>query len=351
MKYLIALTICALFITLYSFQSSCVFSSSEKCLFKKIVSIKTKRIEYWIPNSASNIIDKIQVAPPTIVTHLNIAKSIEGLKPNVLPYSPTPEQMESIKKSASSIPKIVSDLAHSSIQGIFLVENLGSTGYTEYILDEYDNPTSSFIAIDVGMFKNSTANIWASWKLNSVFKSEENKSINLKIEEPQDDNFGNAFQFILLHEIGHAISLNKYVHPNWDLPPRDTSPHYRFKFFHQSWHVDKIKNRYLHKNNSIGDLGIFPLSFYNTATIELSSATKIYETLFNSNFPTLYATVSPSEDWADSFAAYVHQILLKKPYSIYIKSANQRIPYFNCFQSRTCQKKVRIIESLIGIKN
>ena len=69
----------------------------------------------------------------------------------------------------------------------------------------------------------------------------------------------------------------------------------------------------------------------------------IYTNLEKTSFPTLYAATSIWDDYADSFANYVHVNILKKPWEVRIYKDNKLIKMIkHCWE----EKKVSIKEGL-----
>jgi hypothetical protein len=74
-----------------------------------------------------------------------------------------------------------------------------------------------------------------------------------------------------------------------------------------------------------------------------------YARLKNTNFPSLYAATTPGDDFAESFASYVHVVLMHRPWQITI-TRNDAVAYvFNaCWGETRCAEKQRILERLLG---
>jgi len=67
------------------------------------------------------------------------------------------------------------------------------------------------------------------------------------------------------------------------------------------------------------------------------------------NYPTLYAATSPWEDFADSFAHYMHCVRQGKPYEIRIR--DEGIPdavFTPCWDDTRCRAKRAFLEKVAG---
>jgi len=75
-----------------------------------------------------------------------------------------------------------------------------------------------------------------------------------------------------------------------------------------------------------------------------------YSKLKLSNLVTLYSVTSPGDDFAESFASYVHSEILKKPWKIVIQKKNQTIEFQLCFHEKRCQEKTDFLKKLLSSK-
>ena len=78
---------------------------------------------------------------------------------------------------------------------------------------------------------------------------------------------------------------------------------------------------------------------------------KTYINLEKTNFPTLYAATHPADDWAESFASYVHSVLMKKPFNIKIKDTKNPEIYINfklCWGKPRCANKEVFLAWMLG---
>ena len=72
-----------------------------------------------------------------------------------------------------------------------------------------------------------------------------------------------------------------------------------------------------------------------------------YKKWAESNFATLYAATNPFDDFAESFANYVHTVVLKKPWQIKIKTTSQDIVITDCWAEVRCARKKALLEELL----
>ena len=56
--------------------------------------------------------------------------------------------------------------------------------------------------------------------------------------------------------------------------------------------------------------------FYFGPKLEASQMRLVYQSLEQSTFPTLYAATHPADDFAESFASYVHVVMMGRDYEV-----------------------------------
>ena len=74
-----------------------------------------------------------------------------------------------------------------------------------------------------------------------------------------------------------------------------------------------------------------------------------YAALEKTNFPTLYAATNPFDDFAESFASYVHTVLMRKPFAVRIyRDGRLEKEYGSCWDQPRCAEKRKILEGLLA---
>lgn len=257
-----------------------------------------------------------------------------------------------IRLALTELPTAVKDLVNERLAGIFLVENLGGTAYSDYILDSSGTPVAAFVILDTKVLLKRTANSWATWKEASPFSISDKTNILAKIEIPSQDNRKNAIQYIILHELGHVASIGRDFHPYWGISPKSIKNEENYPFLHQSWRINRTKNSF----ESIFDHQIMSkrrdIVYYFGARLGAEDIPSMYRMLINTNFVTLYAATNPYDDWAESFATYVHSVLMGKPFSVEIREGRTVVETFSlCWGTERCRKKEAILSKLLRVPN
>ena len=122
-----------------------------------------------------------------------------------------------------------------------------------------------------------------------------------------------------------------------------------FPFFQLSWNVDRVNNQFVTAFDAA-----FPqrkdVVYYFGARIAADQMVATYDNLERTNFATLYAVTSPGDDFAESFASYVHTVLMKKPFAIRIYQHGKLVKvYRSCWDEARCAEKRKLIERFLNI--
>jgi hypothetical protein len=286
-------------------------------------------------------------APDVLVEALALDNIANGFPEKPRAARPSEGFMADVRAAIDELPAAVKRIIGPELAGIYFVEQLGGTGFTNRIRDA-QGPVGAFIALDVAVLEKFRANDWATWKESSPFRPDGAFALRARIEEPHADNRRNAIQYILLHELGHVLSVRAKVHPDWTIRPKDAPPATEYPFFRLSWRIDRERDRF----ESVFDPD-FPLrkdvAYYVGAKIAAKDMAAAYDQLEKTNFPTLYAATHPGDDFAEAFASYVHVVLMKKPFAVEILERGRVVKvYLPCWEEARCAAKRRILERLLG---
>jgi len=307
----------------------------------------TRKLAYWQGALAKPVTERIGPAPAELVEYLTLDNIINGYanKPRAAILSA--EFISDVRNAFAEIPVPVQRLLAQKLAGIYFVEDLGGSGFTEQIYAA-SKPVAGYIVLDVSVLQNRTANNWATWKENSPFMASPDFKLNAIIEEASQDNRKQAIQYILLHELGHVLDIDGNINPNWNTAPKDANTIANYPFFHLSWKISKDNNRY----ETVFDQS-FPqrkdVVYYFGAKLPATEMGHVYETLEHTNFTTLYAAKNPHDDFAEAFVTYVHTVLMGKPFEITLSSGGKISKvYKSCWTEERCAAKRKILEHLLN---
>jgi len=322
--------------------------TDKACAHRAMKNHAVARIAAWKTALSMPVGDRIGPASPQLVEYINLDNILNGYPERPRAARPDAALLADVKGAIADLPPEIWNLFRERLVGLYFVAGLGGTGYTEYVFDRSSKPVAAFVVFDAAVLARQTANAWATWKENTPFRSAAGYKLRARIESDRDDNRRNAIQYILLHELGHVLSVGTDLHPPWNIRPRDVARSMKYPFFDLSWKIDRKADKY----RSLFDAA-FPeranTVYYFGAKLSAADMMPAYARLKNTNFPALYAATTPGDDFAESFASYVHVVLMHRPWQITI-TRNDAVAYvFNaCWGETRCAEKQRILERLLG---
>lgn len=322
-------------------------SDGRECLLAAMRAHPAKGAAFWKAVQARPMDERLGPAPPELVDYLHLDNAANGFPEKPRASRPSAEFMADMRGAIADLPPAVRRAFDSTFAGVWLVDDLGGTGFTDLFVDAADRPAGGYIVLDAAVLGKFTANDWATWKENTPFKPGGGWTLEARIEDPAGNDRRGAIRYILLHELGHVLSINRDVHPRWDMPARDVPESARHPFFDLSWTIDRREGLYASRFDAD-----FParrsIVYYLGAKLAAADMAPAYDALRKTNFPTLYAATSPGDDFAESFVSYVHTVLLKRPWEITVrKDGKVAATYRNCWEEPRCAAKRRILESLL----
>jgi hypothetical protein len=270
------------------------WASESEGLFAKNL---PKRIPNWRNRSYS--LDPLRLK---VLTEVN---TIDGV--DEIPESSKEKAKFDLILQNLNFPKPVESILEEYIYGIYFIKGLGSTGLTSFVIDESKNTVGGIIYLDTDLI-TLPGNDWASYKDNTVFHSNTNERLSVQISD--ENRMEDTLKFILLHELGHIVSVIKNQVPSFQAEFRDFS---KFPLFKDVW---------ITETESLYDHTFFPerskIKFYNKTPVMqiFPEGLSIYRKLKNSAFVSLYAATNGDDTFAEAFAQYVFVVLEKKKYKI-----------------------------------
>ena len=322
-------------------------AGDKPCLMKAIKAHPVRTVAYWKAALALPVAERIGPAPPELVEYLHLDNALNGFPEKPRASRLAQDFLADVHGAIADMPPAVRRVFSDTFAGVWFVDDLGGTGFTDMLRDGKDQPVGGYVVLDAAVLGKFTANAWATWKENSPFKPAQGWKLEARIEEAARDDRRGAIRYILLHELGHVLSINRDIHPRWDQRPNDVPAGARFPFYDLSWTIDRKDDRYVSKFD-----GDFPMRrsvvYYLGAKLEASDITPAYDSLGKTNFPTLYAATSPGDDFAESFVSYVHTVLMKRPWEItMLHDGKVAKTYRTCWEEARCAAKRKILEALL----
>jgi hypothetical protein len=297
---------------------------SQKELSEKLAKSQIRTAEYWGTDWKNRpLAQRLASAPQPLVDYILMDNQLNGFEERPSAAGPTAVFQRVLAGLLDELTPPVRALAEKNIIGVFLVSDLGGTGYTESVQESDGKIRQAFIVLDRDLLMRRQANDWASWKENSFFaKDESNIRVSLTIEEKNRDSIENAIRYILLHELGHALAVAGCMHPSWNDPLDQKVSNFAFVGLGWEWKDDRLASKYL---NLFPDQPLVHAYGFDQSGLPRGRAPEIYECLARTSYPSLQASTSVFEDFAETFATYQHVVRAGRPWRVEIKSSGDKI--------------------------
>ncbi|MDV6237473.1 hypothetical protein CH379_017705 [Leptospira ellisii] len=293
----------------------------------------TKAERYSETGTWETRISALDSAERDFIRELN---KIDGFEDSPEPETDPEPWKDRLRTVRSRLPESVNSILDRSLLKVILCRNLGGTGVTGFVYDK-NGPVGGIVFLDSGML-NRNANDWITRKENSAFRSR-GIELSVEIEKKTENDVEAALEYILLHELGHIISVQRKIVPDFRNRNRDFSG---FEFSSGIWSTETA---------SFFDPE-FPqrkrIKFYAEQPLDLASDWEsIYPILFSTPFPTLYSAMNGDDFFAESFVSYVHTILQKKIWRLTIRQNGKKTFVMeNGISERRCKKQKEFLDRL-----
>lgn len=327
-------------------RSPCRYDD-KACAIRALRGHTAQTIAFWKPAFSKPLDQRIGTAPPELIELLNLANIRDGFPNKPIATNLDPNFLRDVHDALLELPPTVLAPLSTKLAGIYVVDDLGGTGFAPAIADEKGNQIAGLVVLDRSVLVQYTANAWATWKERTPFKPSPTTTLTAEIEAGAQDSRKNAIQYILLHELGHVFAMGGNAHPPWIVPPKEYQPTNAYPFFQLSWSISNDDRRYVTKFDDH-----FPerkdVVYYLRAKLSAEQMRDAYSKLGDTNFPTLYSATHPFDDFAESFANYVHVVLMKKPFKVRIFQSGKLVTeYGPCWEERRCAEKRKLLEAML----
>ena len=341
--------VCAFSVTFAQVVPEVCKGAERECALKTGQNHVVKKLAFWQQTLKLPLAQRIGPAPPELIDLLRLDTIAQSIPSK--PHAPTltPEFISEVTSAFVELPQAVKNLLTTKLLGIYFIEDIGGTGFTDMVFDANGNPVAGFVVLDPSVLMKQKANDWATWKENTPFMPGPEFRLAAEIETASQNTRKNAIQYILLHELAHVISIGETIHPMWNIAPKDVPSLSSYSFFQLSWSRSKDGNSY----ESLFDRD-FPqrkdVVYYFGARLVAGQMLRIYEILERTNFATLYGATRPGDDFAEAFVTYVHTVLMKRPFAVRLFTGDAEVKVFEaCWGQPRCADKRKLLEKLLGV--
>ncbi|WP_395012042.1 hypothetical protein [Undibacterium sp.] len=311
--------------------------------------IITSDLDFWHTQSQRSLLNRIATAPTELVDYVTAANANTRQQAEPKPvqaYIIPHDFLADIQAAIAQLPDVVKTKLESCLLGVYLASGVGSSAITDVIADRDGNLLGAVVLLDADVFLARSANVWMRWKEATPFLANTDYQLQAQIADTSDDHRQQALQYLLLHEFGHVLSINTEFLPNWWIGSQKFKETEEYSFLSICWQIAMNGNIIpLIRHNFEQRTAIH---YYGDGQIDADQMSVTYQALERTGFPSLYAATSVYEDFAESFATYVHVVLMHKPWQIQILQDNQIIFSFaDYWTSPRAQRKSQIFAEFL----
>jgi len=256
---------------------------------------------------ASPLADRIGPAPKLVLEHL---ERMDG-RDDYEAYEPTEADRQLTLRYLDLLPAWFDAMLKERLVGIYFVENLVGTAFTEFVLDKADT-VHAFIAVNPAALRTGLSE-WMTAREASCFSGAATGGGAPSVFVDCGTKY-QALLYALVHECGHVADhvyhYTPYVEPLIDELGLGVAT------------TDFVKNVWADyaKPEARADFaGRADITFYSLGggpKIPMTDAAGLYERLANSPFPSLYAAQNWAEDCAECCTWYFFTDRLGERYQV-----------------------------------
>jgi hypothetical protein len=321
-------------------------AGDKDCARAALKNHPAKQRATWKAAFARPVAQRFGPAPPELVELIALDNVANAFPNKPTAAHPPADFMADVRRALDELPAAVKRPLANRLAGIYFVDDLGGTGFTDRLVAAPGEKPAGFIVLDPSVLMKHTANSWATWRDGTPFQPDPDYRLEVALARGRDDNRKNAIQYILLHEIAHVLSIGARFHPDWNLRPSELRSTSEYPFFELSWTVKgdeyatKFDADFARRKDVV---------YYFGPKIPGGEMVATYEALEKTNLPTLYAASHPGDDFAEAFANYVHTRMLRRPFEVRLLHKGEVAKtYRACWDQPRCAQKRAILEGLLG---
>lgn len=317
-------------------------------LRKRIADTPAMNLKTYRFDPATPMADRIGPAPDFVLKHL---REIDG-RDDYEAYAPTAADRELALRYLDLLPAWFDAMLKERLVGIYFVENLLGSAFTEFVLDK-DDTVYAFIAINPATLRTGLSE-WMTAREASCFSGGAASGAGASGSGGAASAAGagsgagaavfvdcgtkyKALLYALVHECGHVADYvyhyTPYAEPTIAELGLGTG---------ETPFIEGIWTDYAKPDSRADFAGRSDVTFYSTGggpKIPLADAAALYERLANSPFPSLYAAQNWAEDFAECFTWYLFTDRLGERYQVGIRRGDAvEVAYEPIYSSRVVHR-------------
>jgi hypothetical protein len=305
-----------------------------------------RRASYWGDDWRDKpVVERVGVLPADAAASLRGALSRGNFASELAPAQDAEYMVEDLQEALVSLPEAVRLLVERRLIGVFLVEGLGNSESAEALGMAYRvgnfwrgyHGTVILVDRDDTDRRANEAMAGMEYVPSGEFLG---FAVEPKLVEASENDRVSTLRYVLSHELGHLVDMDREIVPtnfSYGGPADDCG------FACLSWHRPR---RHRFSQKLVAAMESVNAGRYEEYVRKLPDT---FDQLQKTNFPSLYATTKPGEDFAESFAMYVHTVLMEQPWDLTLRENGTIVAELgSCFVDDRCPRKRSYMNALFA---
>lgn len=290
--------------------------------------------------------ERARILPADIAKSLRGGAFGSGVAGNIASPENAEYMLEDLRAAIDGIPEPVKRLVERRLIGVYLVQGmqlkngLHAAGLAIETINFFRQYSGTVILIDSESTDSNPNRALAGLSFVPLDRYGY-FSMDPQLADSGSNDRVTTLRTVLLHELGHVIDMDRDIIPeNFTYGPV-AAPGCGFACL--SW-----ERRWRQRNGEQLRKAFADLEHNNIQQYVLDLP-KTLDALKQSNFPSLYGAMQPKEDFADSFAMYVHTVMLGLPWEITFRIDGEiKAEIGSCFTDGRCPRKREYFDNLLA---
>lgn len=290
--------------------------------------------------------ERAQILPADIAKSLRGGAFGDGVAGGIASAENAEYMLEDLRAAIDGIPEPVKRLVERRLIGVYLVQGMNlkdgshAAGLTIETINFFRQYAGSVILIDAESTDSNPNRALAGLSFVPLDRYGY-FSLEPQLADSGSNDRITTLRTVLLHEMGHVIDTDRDIVPRSFSYGPVAAPGCGFACL--SWERRGRQRNGDQLRSAISQLEHGHIKEYVLAL------PKTLEALKKSNFPSLYGAMLPEEDFADSFAMYVHTVMLGLPWEITFRIDGEiKTEIGSCFTEGRCPRKREYFDNLLA---
>lgn len=325
------------YVLLLAFLCGCVSQQRTAVTLEGIKSAPGKSLDQYDFDPSSTLVQRIKPMPEYLLQHYKEVDNTEAYSS----YIPSGEETEMISYYVALLPPMHRRILTERLVGIYFVNEFIGSGLADFLFDDEDR-LYTIMVFNPETMRHSISE-WMTARELSCFDFEGHDDIQIEVQ--CGDKF-TGFLYILLHESTHVVDyvshFTPFVEPllkqlGMDSGTAETA------FTSGVWDGPVIP---FSQYDFPARKDVTFYGFWDGPRLEADQASSVYESLKQSPFVSLYASMNWAEDFAEFVTWYHFTSVLRQPYELMITVDGEIVGSYAPMECDEVRKRIPIIADI-----